>query len=832
MKKVLLLSFMSLFLVTVFYTAIRAKKDGYTGKTSQTSDGCSCHGSTPSSATTLSVVSESGSFTVDAGSTTQFTVTINHSSLTSAGVNIAVKTTQTGSTNAGTLEPLSGQSLQLISGELTHTTPVSFSGGKVTFSFKWTAPSTPGEYYLRAIGNATNSNNSTSGDQWNWLTPQKITVVKNSSIALTSPNGNETWCAGSSKLITWTSSGISFVKISLSSDGGANFSTTIANSVDASSGSFNWNISPSLSPGSQYKIKIEDVDDPNTSDISNANFALIEATKITQQPELVSVCAGQPINLSITATGQNLKYQWRKNGADITNATQRTYSIQSAVASDAGNYSCAVDSDCGKIFSNTASVTVNTTPVINSITKDTIICEGKPLALTVVAAGSGLSYQWRKNGTNIPNSIQSTLSFSGVTKSEAGEYDCIVTNSCGESVSPKTSIQVTKLPTITKQPVGTSVNVGSQVTFNVEAEGDDIIFAWKKDGKTIPNQTSNTLILKNVTKADAGEYTCVISNLCAEVISSKATLNISDVPTPILSLSSEKYVFNPTLVSSKKEIKLTGLINNIGNADLLINSIEIIGANAASFKINKPDFPQQIKPQASLDLTIEFNPLAKGNNTASLKITSNAGVVDKFILEGLGAEIQLGYEAEIQEFIAENPDKPIIRSFNIRNLSNISVNVNTNIEGNNGDFALLSNSKFKLDENEEFQCQVEYKPLSQKSSEAELNILIEEFEITYKVKLIGKFEPKSISEYSNQIAIYPNPFYDKITIELPSLITSKQLYLALYDNLGNVVVANKLITSNSFEFSDNLTLNHLSKGLYFIVLSSINERILFPIIKN
>lgn len=831
MRKVLLISFLSLLLVTVLYTAIRAKKDGYTGKTSQTSDGCSCHGSTPSSATSLSVISESGSFTVDAGSTTKFTVTINHSLLSSAGVNIAVKTTQTGTTNAGTLEPISGQSLQLISGELTHTNPVSFSDGKVTFSFNWTAPNTPGEYYLRAIGNATNSNNSTSGDQWNWLTPQKITVVKNSSISLSSPNGSESWCAGTTKQITWTSTGINQVKITLSSDGGSTFPTTIANSVEASSGAYNWNLSPSLSPGSQYKIKIEDADDANTNDISNSNFSILEATKITQQPELVSVCAGQPINLSITATGQNLKYQWRKNGTDIPNATQRTFIIQSSTISDAGVYNCAVESDCGKIFSNNAQVTVNSVPSVNSITQDTIICENKPLVLSVVANGSGLSYQWRKNGVNLQNKNLSILSFTNITKSDAGDYDCVVTNSCGESISPKTSIQVVKLPTITKQPQSASVNVGGQVTLNVEADGDDLKYEWTKNGTTIPNQTTNTLTLSNVTKTDAGDYICIVSNNCAEVISSKATLTISDIPVPVLALGLEEYIFPKTLINSKSEAEIKGLIKNVGNADLVINSIEFTGANALSFSLKDLDIPFVIKPQATMDIYVIFNPIVDGDNIAYLKISSNGGNLENFKLVGFAAEVKINFESQSYDFIADNLDKPVVNNINITNSSNTSINISSNIVGNNGDFALLSDNKKELSISEIYNLQIEYKPISMQNSEAELVITVDEFGIEYKIKLIGKYAPNSISDFSNQIMIYPNPFNEKIKIEVPPVLLDKPLSLSLYDNIGNQIIPNKQFDSNTFELNDNKILGQLSKGLYFVMITSGSERILLPLIK-
>ena len=145
---------------------------------------------------------------------------------------------------------------------------------------------------------------------------------------------------------------------------------------------------------------------------------------------------------------------------------------------------------------------------------------------------------------------------------------------------------------------------------------------------------------------------------------------------------------------------------------------------------------------------------------------------------------------------------------------------------------MLSNNKMKLDINEEFLFQVEYKPISQKNSESQLRFLIEEFDVQYKVTLLGKFEPKSILDFSNQITIYPNPFNDKIVIELPSSITDKNLHLALYDNIGNLIIPDKQINSNAVELSDNTIFNQLSKGLYFIVLSSSNERILLPIIKH
>lgn len=123
-----------------------------------------------------------GSSTVNAGATVSFTIQVAHSSQQSAGVNIAVKTGENSETDAGTLTPAAGSGLKSVGGELTHATPKSMSGGNASFSFTWTAPSTPGTYYLRAIGNAVNMNGQSNGDSWNWMTPIAITVTEPTSV--------------------------------------------------------------------------------------------------------------------------------------------------------------------------------------------------------------------------------------------------------------------------------------------------------------------------------------------------------------------------------------------------------------------------------------------------------------------------------------------------------------------------------------------------------------------------------------------------------------------------------------------------------------------------
>jgi len=98
------------------------------------------------------------------------------------------------------------------------------------------------------------------------------------SLQLNSPNGSETWQVGSTQNITWTSTGVTNVKLEYTTDNGTDWTTIIA-STPASSGSYAWTI-PNT-PSTQCKVKISDVNNSATTDGSDNVFTINGMDSIT-----------------------------------------------------------------------------------------------------------------------------------------------------------------------------------------------------------------------------------------------------------------------------------------------------------------------------------------------------------------------------------------------------------------------------------------------------------------------------------------------------------------------------------------------------------------------
>ena len=92
-----------------------------------------------------------------------------------------------------------------------------------------------------------------------------------------------------------------------------------------------------------------------SSEVSNALKPVVVG-----QPNSVVEVAGTSAYLSVDATGGNNSYQWKKNGVDITGATNHTLSITDLNASQhEGNYTVMVRNAFGSATSSVAQIDVN-----------------------------------------------------------------------------------------------------------------------------------------------------------------------------------------------------------------------------------------------------------------------------------------------------------------------------------------------------------------------------------------------------------------------------------------------------------------------------------------
>ena len=133
------------------------------GKTGVSTQGCAqCHGG-DSGSTTVEI---NGPAQLAPGETGDYVLTVTNSAMTHGGLDV--------SATGGTLQ--AGSNNQLKSGEITHTSKTAMASGTVSFGFKWTAPSSEGDFSLNGVGNAVNGDGQSRGDTPSSPTSFSITV--------------------------------------------------------------------------------------------------------------------------------------------------------------------------------------------------------------------------------------------------------------------------------------------------------------------------------------------------------------------------------------------------------------------------------------------------------------------------------------------------------------------------------------------------------------------------------------------------------------------------------------------------------------------------------
>jgi hypothetical protein len=261
---------------------------------------------------------------------------------------------------------------------------------------------------------------------------------------------------------------------------------------------------------------------------------------ISAQPVSQSICPGSNVTFNVTATGTALTYQWRKGGVNISGATASSYTINNAVAGDAGNYDVVISGVCPPAVTSSAAVlTILQTPAITThpLTQATFV--GSSVTFSVVATGSGLTYQWRKDGTDIPGATGSSYTINNVALTDAGSYDVVVSGTCAPAVTSNSAILTVSTVTITTQPVNVAVCEGLNATFTVAASGTNLSYQWQVSSgggafTNINGATSASLTLNAVTTSMSGnQYRCVVGG---SLNSNAATLTVHPLPVVTLAL--------------------------------------------------------------------------------------------------------------------------------------------------------------------------------------------------------------------------------------------------------------------------------------------------------
>ncbi|HEX6037506.1 lamin tail domain-containing protein [Longimicrobium sp.] len=93
------------------------------------------------------------------------------------------------------------------------------------------------------------------------------------SVTVTSPNGGESWAGGSTQAITWTSSGVTNVKLEYTLNGST---WSVISSTAASAGSYAWTVPSSAT--TTAKVRVTDASAATVTDASNANFTITTST--------------------------------------------------------------------------------------------------------------------------------------------------------------------------------------------------------------------------------------------------------------------------------------------------------------------------------------------------------------------------------------------------------------------------------------------------------------------------------------------------------------------------------------------------------------------------
>jgi hypothetical protein len=267
----------------------------------------------------------------------------------------------------------------------------------------------------------------------------------------------------------------------------------------------------------------------------------LNGPSIALGPQSLVVQAGTLASFSVAATGSGpLAYQWRRNGELIPGATGSALLIETATPADAGDYEVSIWNGVGYTVSAPATLIVHPPPLVLVHPQSQIISSNGSATFTVVGVGTGtLRYRWQFNGVDIANATSASLTVTGATLSNEGDYRAFILDDFGTAMSDVARLTVKIAPRILVPPVGSTNVVGSSVTFSVVASGSvPMSFQWRRGSLPLTNQilmtTNASFTLVNLQTNDGGSYRVVVTNFGTIASPANALFTVAVIAPPVV----------------------------------------------------------------------------------------------------------------------------------------------------------------------------------------------------------------------------------------------------------------------------------------------------------
>ena len=148
------------------------------------------------------------------------------------------------------------------------------------------------------------------------------------------------------------------------------------------------------------------------ADIPKTGGFFLDTVYTTTPSGSIQICNGNSVTFSLTsnmtAIPGSFTYQWKKDNANISGATQKNYT-----ANATGNYTLVIGRDNGDTTVNAAALVVNPNPVADFTFSPTTNCAGVPIGFFPQANDPTSIYQWEFGDGNFETASNPLHAFFG-----------------------------------------------------------------------------------------------------------------------------------------------------------------------------------------------------------------------------------------------------------------------------------------------------------------------------------------------------------------------------------------------------------------------------------